>query len=379
MTNLKASREVIRIAGAGPSGLAAAAILARQGFAVEVHEAKSGVGARWRRGLQVIENFTEKEDVLGLFRRWGIETNFSARPVREITLFDGRGERASFKSAEPLGYYVKRGAFESALDRGLLDQARAAGADVIFNSRLGPRDGARIVATGPRRVDGIGKEVTFATPLSDRMVVVLDPKLAPGGYAYLFVVDGEATLGMAVLKGFSEIDAYYDKTLAFFEKDQQIDASGGEASYLYANFFLNRSLERDGLIFAGEAAGFQDYLFGFGIRFAVQSGVLAARSIAEGVSYDGLWKASLDKKRRTSLWNRFLYEKCGNWLPSLFIRLARRSPNFRDYMRSWYRHDPLKMAGAAVSAGIWRKRRIFLEPSLGQAAPEAAEPVQSHA
>ena len=36
----------IRIAGAGPSGLAAAIALARAGRAVEVHEAKADVGTR---------------------------------------------------------------------------------------------------------------------------------------------------------------------------------------------------------------------------------------------------------------------------------------------------------------------------------------------
>ncbi len=318
----------IRIAGAGPAGLAAAIALARRGFAVEVHEAKSTVASRWKRGLQVIENFTEKPDVLELFRGWGIETNFYARPVREITLLDGHKERAVFQSRDPLGYYVKRGPFETAFDRVLLDQALACGVRVIFNSRLGPEDEVRIVSTGPRRVDGIGKEITFRTPLSDRMVVVLDPVLAPGGYAYLFVVDGQATLGMAVLKGFQEVDAYYDKTLR---------------------------------IFAGEAAGFQDYLFGFGIRFAVQSGVLAAQSVAEGTSYDRLWKSALDPKRRASLCNRFLYEKCENWLPALFIRMARRSPDFRSYMRSWYANGPLKVLGAPLAAGIWKNRHLRIE------------------
>ena len=351
----------IRIAGAGPAGLAAAIALARRGFAVEVHEAKSTVASRWKRGLQVIENFTEKPDVLELFRGWGIETNFYARPVREITLLDGHKERAVFQSRDPLGYYVKRGPFETAFDRVLLDQALACGVRVIFNSRLGPEDEVRIVSTGPRRVDGIGKEITFRTPLSDRMVVVLDPVLAPGGYAYLFVVDGQATLGMAVLKGFQEVDAYYDKTLRFFEREQGVDTAGGEVSYSYANFFINRSLERNGRIFAGEAAGFQDYLFGFGIRFAVQSGVLAAQSVAEGTSYDRLWKSALDPKRRASLCNRFLYEKCENWLPALFIRMARRSPDFRSYMRSWYANGPLKVLGAPLAAGIWKNRHLRIE------------------
>src|SRR3989338_338988 len=83
-----ASGRTVRIAGAGPSGLAAAIVLAPPGFAVELHEAKSGVALRWKRGLQVIENFTEKEDVLYGFRQAGIDVNFYTRPVHRLTLWD---------------------------------------------------------------------------------------------------------------------------------------------------------------------------------------------------------------------------------------------------------------------------------------------------
>jgi len=44
----------IRIAGAGPSGLAAAIVLAKAGRAVEVHEAKRDVGTRFIGDLQII-------------------------------------------------------------------------------------------------------------------------------------------------------------------------------------------------------------------------------------------------------------------------------------------------------------------------------------
>ena len=356
-----AVREKVVIAGAGPAGLSAAIVLAKSGHAVEVHEAKPQVGARWKRGLQIIENFSERSDVLETFRGFGIQTNFSARPVRSVSLVDAAGRRSAFESKEPLGYYVSRGAKPGELDHSLLEQARAAGAQVTFNSRLPAGAGARIFAAGPRRIDGLGKEVTFKTPLSDRMTVILDPKLAPGGYAYLFVVQGDATLGFAAVGDYKSVEGRYAETVERFRRLDGVQIEGGDVSYSYANFFMNRSLDRRGTLLAGEAGGFQDYLFGFGIRFAVTSGVLAARSIAEGVSYDALWKASLGPKARAGFLNRFMYESFRSWLPPLFIGLARRHPDFREYMRGWYADHPLKAPGAWVARRLWSSRHIYFE------------------
>ncbi|MEK7667128.1 MAG: NAD(P)-binding protein, partial [Gemmatimonadota bacterium] len=83
----------VRIAGAGPSGLAAAITLARAGLPVEVHEAKKDVGARFIGDLQVIENNSEAEQVPDLLRRIGIETDFYFRPATWATFHDVRGRR----------------------------------------------------------------------------------------------------------------------------------------------------------------------------------------------------------------------------------------------------------------------------------------------
>jgi flavin-dependent dehydrogenase len=364
----------LRIAGAGPAGLAAAIVLARRGRAVEVREARSEVGARWRRGLQVIENFSAREDVLAAFRRLGVETTFETRPVRALTLWDARGRSARFESAEPLGYYVRRGASEGALDRGLLDQALGLGTRVVFNAPVGPGEPVDLVSTGPRRVDGLGKELTFRTDGPDRMSVILDPALAPGGYAYLFVVDGLATLGMAVLHDFRRIDAYFDRTLGRFAEIEGVRPQGGEISHSYANFFLGALRDGSGRILAGESAGFQDYLFGFGIRFAVESGALAARCLAEGVSYEELARRALRPRQMAGLWNRYLYEKGAAWVPGLFIALGRRSPDFRAYLRSWYASRVWGRWGMGLVRRSWRGRELFDLPAA--AAPDR-EPVSA--
>src|SRR5713226_2919156 len=130
----------IRIAGAGPSGLAAAITLARGGRAVEVHEAKSDVGTRFIGDLQIIESASEREPVPNFLDGIGIAPNFYFRPADWATFYDHTSRARVIRSGEPYGWFIRRGAEEGTLDRGLLAQARDAGAHVIFNSRLAAED-----------------------------------------------------------------------------------------------------------------------------------------------------------------------------------------------------------------------------------------------
>src|SRR3954466_16407267 len=154
------SDQVIRIAGAGPSGLAAAIALARAGREVEVHEAKQDVGTRFIGDLQIIEGASETEPVPAFLDRLGIERNFYFRAADWATFYDHKNAARIIRSKEPYGWFIHRGAGEGTLDRGLLAQAQRAGAKVIFNSRLVP-DQADIVATGPVSPDGLAKEMTW--------------------------------------------------------------------------------------------------------------------------------------------------------------------------------------------------------------------------
>src|SRR5438067_13512123 len=127
---------MIRIAGAGPSGLAAAIVLARAGRSVEVHEAKRDVGMRFIGDLQIIEGASETEPVPEFLDRIGVQRNFYFRAADWATFYDHHGVARVIRSAAPYGWFIRRGAEEGTLDRGLLAQAQAAGARVIFNSRL---------------------------------------------------------------------------------------------------------------------------------------------------------------------------------------------------------------------------------------------------
>ena len=327
----------IQIAGAGPAGLAAAICLARAGRCVVVHEAQPRVGARWQGGWQIIENFSGPEDALALFDRLGIPVRFAYHPLRAMTVFDGRMRPTAVQSTEPFGYLIRRGPDTSAVDGGLLAVAQEAGAEVRLGSRVAPEQAVQIRATGASAADGLGCELVFPTALDDRWQVILDPHLAPGGYAYLFVFQGWATIGMAIVRDFKRLDRCWQATLERFQALARFSTGDARRSTAYVNFFLPRRLTSNGTLTIGEAAGFQDDLLGFGIRSAVVSGYLAAQHLLEQQEYDAAWRSALEPSQEMGLWLRYLYERGGRSVARWLIRGAARTGDVRAYLMRWYR------------------------------------------
>ena len=346
----------IRIAGAGPSGLAAAIALARGGRAVEVHEAKSGVGTRFIGDLQIIEAASESEPVPVFLDRIGIERNFYFRPATTATFYDARDNARIIRSDEPYGWFIRRGSEGDTLDRGLLAQAQALGVNVTFNSRLSP-DEADVVATGPAAPDGLAREMTWHTGDSERIDVFFNHHLSPGGYSYLFILDGIATFGCAIVADFKKIDEYFEHSLAAAQRLHPFTIPAEtRTGYSYMNFHLKRAATKSGSRYVGEAAGFQDYLFGLGIRYALTSGWLAARSILEERDFDELWTRELGPKQETSLVNRFLYEAGGNTGLSMFVRQAARAKDFHAYLSGWHATKWWKSMLSPIVRRVWHHR-----------------------
>ncbi len=211
------------IAGAGPAGLSAAIHLRRSGLPVEVFERRDDVGARFIGEYQVLESYSRKEDVREELARLGIAVNFELRAAHWAHLFDDRGKAFSVASSRPYGYFLRRGVESGTLDRGLEAQARDLGAVIQFGKKLSPEE-ADIVATGPGPADGIAKEIAFRTGSPDRIEVIFDPELAPGGYAYFFVLDGWGTLGLALLKEYGRLESHFERTVERFQGPFDIDS-----------------------------------------------------------------------------------------------------------------------------------------------------------
>ena len=197
--------------------------------------------------------------------------------------------------------------------------------------------------------------MTWRTSEPERIDVFFNHKLSPGGYSYLFILDGIATFGCAIVSDFKRIDDYFDHSLAEARRVHAFEVPAEHRSgYSYMNFHLKRNATSNGARFVGEAAGFQDYLFGLGLRYALTSGSLAARSILESRDFDELWKHELAAKQETSLVNRFLYEAGGNFGLSMFVRRASRAKDFHRYLSGWHARRWWKALLSPFVRRVWR-------------------------
>jgi len=303
---------IIRIAGAGPAGLASAITLARAGRRVIVHEAQREVGYRFQGDLQGLENWTATRDVLEELRGLGLTTAFATLACREGTAFDAWGRAYPVRSGAPLFYMVERGPGPGSLDAALLAQARGLGVEVHFKDRLGALRGRGVLAAGPKAGDVIGVGYHFDTAMRDGFWVICDDGLAPKGYAYLLVMRGKGTVKTCMFSGFKQERLYVERTIAAFRKLAGLEMRNPRPHGGVGNVRLPASAISGAHPVAGEQAGFQDALLGFGMRQAIRSGVLAARSLLEGRDYNAFWRENLAPELRTSIINRALFDLLGN-------------------------------------------------------------------
>ncbi len=337
------ARDHITIAGAGPAGLACAIVLARAGRRVVVHEHQNRVGARFHGDFQGLDNWTGDSNVLDELGSHGIRANFECHPVRGGIAYDAWGATYPYSSSAPIYYLVRRGKDAGTLDSGLLQQALDAGVEVRFGNRYHAND-ARIVSCGPRGADVIAVGYLFQTEMPDGAWICFNRELAPQGYSYLLIHAGRGTVASCIFTDFKREQHYLQKTVDFFRECVGMKMDSPRKFGGYGNYFLPKTGIRGGSLVLGESAGFQDPLAGFGIRYALRSGILAARSLLEGVDYNSLWRRDLLQLLRTGLANRFFVTLTGDrgWRLILSHRLA--SEDVCEAMRKLYRPTKLTQA-----------------------------------
>lgn len=299
--------KIIKIAGAGIAGMSAAINIKKAGYNVVVFEKQSTVGGSRHGDYEGLDNWIFNSSMEDFFTSHGLNfKNLPAIPIHQFTVHLENRASSLVKSPQPFFYMVKRGSEQDSLDQHFYEQCKNAGVDFKFDTPA--PDDFDIDSTGPSKVAAYIKGVNFKTTLKNQVHLLLGKKFAPKGYAYLIIMDGQATLATAYKKVKNEnVDPLQNSIDYFNSKEISIPKEnmfGSRGSFSINNM---RTFKRPFRI--GEAGGFQDYLFGFGMRMAMRSGLAAAYQITGEIKLTKTIMRDLNWKRNLSFINRFIYEK----------------------------------------------------------------------
>ncbi len=339
--------EPIHIMGAGLSGLAASIILAKAGKEVHIHDIREDSGSRFDGDFQGLENWSSDRDFIDELREWGIDPDeFKSTPFHEVDVIHPDDEISKAWGPKVAFRVVERGTSPHTIDQGLKRQALDAGVNIHYKSRVKSED-CTIIATGPKGTSAVAYGEVFKTSFPDHVSFHLNDKLAPGAYAYLIVIDGIGLICTCLWRKQSKSERFLNETIAWYEKNypeldiEPIKRVGGKG-----DFTINDRYKENGKYYVGEAGGLQDFMWGFGMRYAVTSGVLAAHDILGGEDYDKAVRKQLLPFVKTSVANRFLMNRVGD---RSFKRIARMW--MKDQKK---RGDGLPFIERIFRGSIWR-------------------------
>jgi flavin-dependent dehydrogenase len=315
----------VLIAGGGIAGLTCAINLAARGMPVEVHEAKRYCGKAIR-DIEYLENWSLNEDALDTVRRCGLQPEFDHRPIYSFKAYSPSAREVTISAFTPLMYRVRRGPVPGSIDEALERQAKDVGVTIRYASRL-PEEKATVIAWGPRRPNLLVAGIEFQTAAQDSIEVLTDDACAPQFYAYRIVDGGHGVIVTAYPAHGNNGRRLLERTVQRFQQIRSIPMATIRRFGYGGALRVPSTAMQDGRLYVGEAAGFQDCLFGFGMRYAMLSGYLAARALAGGEDYDRLWREAFGHQLLVGARNRRLYSLFGNPGYEAMIRiLASKNP-----------------------------------------------------
>jgi len=352
----------IKIMGAGLSGLSAAINLAKAGYNVDVFEKRSDSGKRFSGDIAGLENWSVQTDVIQEFRSMNVKNNFDCDPFKTMYLSDGK-EILKNTSDKPIFYLVKRGAVANSLDQGLKNQALDYGVNIHFNSKTEKKD-MDIISTGPteNKPSGVLQGIIFETGSEDIAVVLLNKESSNKGYSYLLITKGCGTIcSVNFYEPNINADTYFKKTYEIITKLFDVDIKNKKNLSGIGCFKIKPGLIENEKIYTGEAAGLQDILWGFGMRYAINSGFYAATSIIENKDYDKLIKQNLSRRLKTSVANRYLSEKYEDSFHVYMISHAKKSNKWTDLLHKEY--NPTLRSQVVYPFAKWSLSRKYNDNS----------------
>ncbi|MGA9365608.1 MAG: NAD(P)-binding protein [Bacteroidota bacterium] len=350
----------IKIIGSGPSGLTAAINLAKAGREVHVYEKNSDVGQRFHGDLEGLENWSHRENLLEQLARMNVSLDFPSHPFCDVTVADGL-RSANFHFRRPLFYAVKRGIENDSFDQALKKQAILHGVNFHFKQSLAVTEGD-IVATGPivKEIFAVDKGIVFQTDLPDTAIGLINDAAAYQGYAYLIVAKGYACMCTVLFDRFEDVHRCFEETTRIFKNLVGLDIQNAKSVGGIGGFALKNVFQSNGRLYVGEAAGIQDFLWGFGLRDAMASGFLAAQSLLEGRSYEEMAKVYFSRKLRASLVNRYLWEKFITRRYFYFMGRVKNAEHGVDLLSRMHRFNLLQRVVYPFALSAMRKKYAHL-------------------
>lgn len=331
----------IDILGAGLSGLSAATILAREGYDVHVHEIRKDSGARFDGDFQGIENWTSETDFFDEMRGWGLDPEeFKSDAFGIIDLIHPDDEITQPETDGVAFRVVERGTDEHCIDQGFKRMALAGGANIHYETRKDPSE-CDIIAAGPRESSAVAFGEIFHTDHENIVAFQLNDKLAPGAYSYLIIIDGVGLICTCLWRQQKKSGRYLNETIAWYEQHYDLNRRpikrvGGKGDFSLPDHYIH-----EGRHYVGEAGGLQDFMWGFGMRYAITSGVLAAQSIMGETDYQSQVRSRLVPLVRASAINRFLMNRIGD-------------RGFKMVARHWMRDQARKGDGLVFMKWVYQ-------------------------
>ncbi len=329
--------ENIKIMGAGLSGLTAAINLTKAGYNVDVFEKRDDCGKRFQGDLEGLENWSSKMDILHEIKSMNIKINFNCSPFKKICLTDGK-EILENTCDKPVFYLVKRGTNEDSLDQGLKKQALESGVNIHFNSKKNSENMDIIsVGSAENKPTGSVKGIRFESESDDIAVSLLNKEASNRAYSYLLITNGYGCMCSVnlYLMG-NAVNRYFKKTYEIMTELFDINIKNVKNIGGVGCCLLTPKYVKKGKIYTGEAAGFQDLLWGFGMRYAINSGYLAAKSIIENKNYKKLIKQRLSDRLKTSVSNRYIADRFKDRYSSFLLEWAKENKRWRDILYRGY-------------------------------------------
>jgi len=289
----------VAIIGAGLAGLSCAYQLKKYGITPDIFEKRSAVGNLLEHTICTLNIFdrTLMNPIKYLKKKYKLNI-VPLSPLTEITMI--APNKKTIVKGRNLGYVFKRGYEKYSLEKQIESKL---GLPISFNTYIKIDDikdsyDRIIVATGDNSIAkdmGVWTtsytfQVRVATVLGNfkkgSIKMWLNTGYAKNCYCYLLANNSKEACLVLALNSVSHQDLdYYWKEFLF---DAEISYRITETRDTEYNTGYPDSAQVGNICFTGDSAGLMDDFLGFGAIRAIESGILAARAIAEGLDYSAL-------------------------------------------------------------------------------------------